>query len=220
MPDNNQLIIPRQQLLDLTKTVEGIIAVCRSLRDAKDDRPIEDGIRLLTELLDWLDGQNAACPAVSSDSEVAIALRELRDRLNLTLSGHFEGTIFQSLAALRRAGNRLRLAVEAVRPAPLLEAVSFPEFPWRPPPEWATGATPPAPEETEPAPNRVTRATVSQRMLEVLHSEPDSINWSQRDRASRLECSASAIAGTQAWQTVKEARAIAKVERLEQRRRR
>jgi hypothetical protein len=64
------------------------------------------------------------------------------------------------------------------------------------------------------------KGTVSQGMLEHFHANPDSVNWSQREWAKYLRCSPPAVAKAPAWKTVQAARAIAKAERAEFRRRR
>jgi hypothetical protein len=63
-------------------------------------------------------------------------------------------------------------------------------------------------------------ATVHQRMLEHIHNNSESVGWSQRAWADFLGCSPAAVAAAPAWETVKKARAVAKVERLDQRKRR
>ncbi len=83
-------------------------------------------------------------------------------------------------------------------------------------------AEPPA--EPDPAASAVTaatsraRGTVHQRILEQLHCDPQSAQWSQRDWAKYLGCCASAVAKAPAWQTVKATRAMEQVDRLDQRR--
>ena len=59
------------------------------------------------------------------------------------------------------------------------------------------------------------RGTVNQRMLEHLHREPDSANWSQRRWADFLGCQPSAVAKAPGWKSVKAARAVAVVDRLD-----
>jgi hypothetical protein len=63
------------------------------------------------------------------------------------------------------------------------------------------------------------RATVNQRMLEQLQRVPESTGWSQRQWANFLHCQPSAVAKTPAWQTVKSARALGEVDRLDRPRR-
>jgi len=59
------------------------------------------------------------------------------------------------------------------------------------------------------------RGTVNQRMLEHLHREPESANWSQLRWAAFLGCQPSAVAKAPGWKSVKAARAVAVVDRLD-----
>jgi hypothetical protein len=57
------------------------------------------------------------------------------------------------------------------------------------------------------------RATVAERMAAMLHTERDSIDWTQCKWAQVLNCSAPAIAAAPAWQNVINARAAASAQR-------
>jgi hypothetical protein len=59
------------------------------------------------------------------------------------------------------------------------------------------------------------RGTVNQRMLEECHQNPQSLGWTQRQWAAFLGCSASAVAVAPCWTTIKTARAVAAVDRLD-----
>ncbi len=58
--------------------------------------------------------------------------------------------------------------------------------------------------------------TVNQQILGMLRSNPESMSWPLKEWADRLDCSRGTVAGTDAWQTVMQARAIAESERKEQ----
>jgi hypothetical protein len=64
------------------------------------------------------------------------------------------------------------------------------------------------------------RGTVNQRILDQLQRDPLSADWSQRKWAKHLGCSPSTVADAAAWQTVKTARAVARTDRLDRRKRR
>lgn len=59
------------------------------------------------------------------------------------------------------------------------------------------------------------RGNANQRMLELLHNEPKSVDWTQRQWADRLGCGPSTIATTPAWQTIMKARALSAADRAE-----
>jgi hypothetical protein len=61
------------------------------------------------------------------------------------------------------------------------------------------------------------RATVQQRLLEHLHVQPESCEWTQRKWAQFLQCSAAAVAQSRAWRTILTAREMAKRERHDRR---
>jgi hypothetical protein len=65
---------------------------------------------------------------------------------------------------------------------------------------------------------RTEKGTVNQRMLDTIQRNHDSVYWTLREWARRLDCTPAAIHKAPAWKAVKAARAMAKAERLDRRR--
>jgi hypothetical protein len=79
----------------------------------------------------------------------------------------------------------------------------------------AAQSEPETAEAPEPGAAKARRGSVNQRMLETIHRDPSSVEWTQRKWAEYLGCQPSAVAQAPAWQTIKTARALAAVDRMD-----